>query len=239
MGFFGSLIGGFLQTVGDVVSIVSPTVGGAIWNAGIDIEFGGSSSSYSSSKASAQETIDLQAECNKACKDAEKKTKKAIEEIINEAKTSIQSFEKKIKKIGVAGLDYAIPDNYFDSMEDAYLDYIQHEISLDAEAFMKILEIKDDKKRKDECKKYIDTVVYEAKKRAINHLNKKRYDALDSMTKEMKAYLDDKESAMKERKMQLEKLEANKDDEGYVKQVYVDHVIEISYLNCIKSECVG
>lgn len=238
MGFFRSLIGNIVQGVGNLVSIVSPTIGDAIYSVGVDIEFGGSSSSYSSSTASAQETIDLQAECNKACKDAENKTKKAIEEVISEAKSSIQVFERKIKKIGAAGLDFSLPSDYFDSMEDVYLDYIQHEISLDAEAFMKILEIKDDKKRKDDCRKYIDTVVHEAKKRAVNHLNKKRFDALDSMTKEMKSYLDEKESTMKERKKQLDELEAKKDDEEFVNQVYREHVIDISYLSCIRSECV-
>ena len=237
MGFFRDFFGGFVQKVGEFVSVISPTIGQKIYDAGIDIEFGGSSSRYSSSTASAQETIDLQAECNKACKDAEKKTKEAIEEVIKEAKASVKSFEIKIKKLGAAGLDVSIPDNYFDTMEDTYLDYIQHEISLDSEAFMKLLDIKDDKKRKDECKTYIDMVVYEAKKRAINHLNQKRYDAYDSMAKEMKSFLDDKESSMKERSRQLEDLEANKDNEGYVKQVYINHVIDISYLNCIKSEC--
>ena len=238
MGFLGDVFGGALQVVGDLISHVSPTIGSAIWDIGFDIEFGGSSSSYSSNTASAQETIDLQAECNKACQDTEKKTKKAIGEVIKEAKSSVQSFEKKIKKLGAAGLDFSLPDDYFDSMEDAYLDYIQREISLDAEEFMKILEIKDDKKRKDECKKYIDTVVYGAKKHAIDYLNNKRYDALDSMTKEMKVYLDEKESTMKERKRQLDELESKKDDEEFINRIYMEHVVDISFLNCIRSECI-
>lgn len=238
MGFFGDLFGGIVQTLGDVVSIISPEIGTAIYNVGLDIEFGGIESTYSSSKATASETIDLQAECNKAVKDAKKKTGKAIEEVIAQAKSSVKSFERKMKKIGAAGLDFSLPDDYFDSMEDAYLDYIQREISVDSKEFTKILEIKDDKKRKSDCKEYIDKVVYEAKKKAINHLNNKRFDALDSLSKEMKTYLDEKESTMRERKRQLDDLEANREDEAFVNQIFKDHIVDISYLSCINSECV-
>lgn len=234
MGFFSRIKRGFSKSIGKVLegvgNILPGRVGDAIWGKGIDLQY--PTTHYDGASATADDTVDLAAECKKTCENAEQQAKSAIEDVISEAKRNLHECSRELITY-IPGV--SLENVGFTEARAIYRDHIAHEISLDNDQFMQILKITEKSKREAECKAFTDTVVTEAQKRTIAKINQIADSAIEGKLSELSDYINTQLALMEKTQAELRELEEKQCDNDFIGKQCTEKIVDIAYLECIRS----
>ncbi len=193
-------------------------------------------SHYDSSSSTVSETVDITAECKKACEEATEKAAPIIDEAIAQGQMMLQeAWDIYAANMPPEEIDPAIKAECFAGLKKEYRDHIAQAISLDNDAFLKIVKITSRKEREPAIQKYVEEVIKKAGNLFIDRVNEQKNLTIQKMLDALETQLKEREDDIALRQETLRVLVENQDDPDVIAKSVTDQIVQISYLTCIRS----
>ncbi len=194
---------------------------------------------YKASVASNVETVDFEKRCSEYYNIATGEINPKIDNFILDAKAELldkkrvfqyfvtEDFFEQIKKICETAS--------FESERDKILSSVGQAFSNDNKEFLRIVEIKEDKERQEEFKKFVETKIKEICTDFEDLVIQKKDEYITSMIKIVREYYEQQETILDEIKRHYEEMIKEKNNPDFVSIRFSKNAVDIAYSRCILS----
>lgn len=194
---------------------------------------------YKASIASNVETVDFEKRCTEYYNIAIREINPKIDSIILDAKTELLD-KKRV-------FQYCVTEDFFEQIKricetasfkaerDEILSSVGQAFSNDNKEFLRIVEIRDDKERQEEFKKFVGTKIEEICNNFVNVVTQKKDEYITSMVKIVREYCEQQELILDEIKNHYEEMIKEKSNPDFVSNRFSKSAVDIAYSKCILS----
>lgn len=242
MGFFGKLkrkafniIGQGIEKIGEITHIFSVEM------FGLDMQINNpvkEKVDVTDSNTSVEETINVHTACERARKEVAEQAEPIEEKLIEELKKDVNKFRDYFAEILpediLRNFDYSLKDISIEEIHNTTSEYVSKKISQDNDEYVKILNM-DDSIRKEESKIYIDKVLKEAKEKLESVCQSKKKNLYTKMYNDLEEYFTNQRKIGEEQQKNYEELKKHKDDIIYQEELAISTIIDIAYMECIRT----
>ena len=192
----------------------------------------------SSSDTSVQDTINVHKVCEETRHQAATQAKKYEDELMDQLEGDISKFIDALAEVFpsevLSEFDYSIGDSFEDDIHNTVSNYVATHISQDSEEFVKILNMSDSV-RKDKTDEYVKKVLNDAMKTLQKKCRNKKIAIYRKMYDDLELYFENEKKLAEEAERNLVELQKHQDDMEYYETQAIKTVIDISYMECIKT----